>query len=257
MIARENEPSPAGLDWLTARPVAHRGLHDARAGVIENTPAAIGAAVAANYAVEVDLQITADNEAMVHHDDVLGRLTEGHSALAALTAAELKQTPFRSTTDRMLTLAELCDLIGGRVPLLLELKSRFDGDDRLVTRAAAVMAGYNGLFAAMSFDPALVTALRLQAPWMQRGIVAERWYSHPEWASLSRQQKWIMGNLLHILQTRPHFIAYHVKDLPAAAPLIARYALGMPLLTWTVRSAEDRQCAAKWASQMIFEGFRP
>ena len=62
----------SGLDWLTARPVAHRGLHDAKAGVIENTPAAFAAAVAANYAIECDLQISADGEAMVHHDDALG-----------------------------------------------------------------------------------------------------------------------------------------------------------------------------------------
>jgi glycerophosphoryl diester phosphodiesterase len=232
-------------------------LHDAASGLIENTGAAINAARAANYAIEVDLQISADDEAMVHHDDALGRLTEGRAALATLTAAELKRAPLRSTADRMLTLPELCDLVGGRVPLLLELKSRFDGDKRLVARTAEVMASYRGRFAAMSFDPALVLALRQEAPWMQRGIVAERWYRHPEWAALPRRQKWVMGNLLHLPQTRPHFIAYHVKDLPALVPLIARTALGLPLLTWTVRSAEDRQTAAKWASQMIFEGFRP
>lgn len=247
----------AVLDWLTARPVAHRGLHDASAGVIENTPSAIAAAIAANYAIEVDLQITADDEGMVHHDDALGRLTDGREALATLTAAELKMISFRSTADRMLTLMELCDLVGGRVPLLMELKSRFDGDERLVTRTAAVMKGYKGPFAAMSFDPGLVQALRREAPWMKRGIVAERWYRHAEWTSLSRYRKWIMGNLLHGLQTRPHFVAYHVNDLPALAPLVARHALGLPLLTWTVRTPEDRQCADKWASQMIFEGFRP
>jgi len=77
-----------GLDWLTARPVAHRGLHGAGAGVIENTPSAFAAAVAANYAIECDLQISADGEAMVHHDDALGRLTEGSGRLDALTGAD-------------------------------------------------------------------------------------------------------------------------------------------------------------------------
>lgn len=245
------------LDWLTDRPVAHRGLHDASAGIIENTRSAIVAAIAANYAIEVDLQITADHEAMVHHDDALGRLTDGQGALAAITAADLKTTSFRSTADRMITLAELCDLVGGRVPLLLELKSRFDGDERLVSRTTDVMKGYKGPFAAMSFDPGLVGALRREAPWMKRGIVAERWYRHAEWASLPRYRKWIMGNMLHGLWTRPDFVAYHVKDLPALAPLVARHAFGLPLLTWTVRTAEDRQRADKWASQIIFEGFRP
>ena len=65
----------SSLDWLIARPVAHRGLHDATAGVIENTPSAFAAAVARDYAIECDLQVSADGEAMVHHDYVLGRLT--------------------------------------------------------------------------------------------------------------------------------------------------------------------------------------
>ena len=83
----------AGLDWLTARPIAHRGLHDAAAGVIENTASAFAAAIAGGYGIETDLQISADGEAMVHHDDVLGRLTEGRGRLADMTAAEIKAVP--------------------------------------------------------------------------------------------------------------------------------------------------------------------
>ena len=106
----------ARLAWLTARPIAHRGLHDAARGIIENTPAAVRAAIAGNYGIEVDLQISADGEAMVHHDDALGRLTEGAGALDRFTAAALKRVPFRATADRMMTLGELCDLVGGRAP---------------------------------------------------------------------------------------------------------------------------------------------
>src|SRR5262245_2083195 len=131
-------------DWLTARPVAHRGLHDAAAGVIENTPSAVSAAVAAGYAIEVDLQITADNEALVHHDDALGRLTEGEGRLAAMPAAALKRIAFKATSDRMLTLADLLDLVGGRAALFLELKSHFDHDLRLARRVAEVVRGYAG-----------------------------------------------------------------------------------------------------------------
>ena len=123
----------ASLDWLTARPIAHRGLHDAAHGLIENTAGAVRAAIAADYGIEVDVQISADGEAMVHHDDVLGRLTEGSGRLDRLSAAELKNVPFRGSAERMLTLGELCDLVDGRVTMLIELKSRFDGDDRLPT----------------------------------------------------------------------------------------------------------------------------
>jgi len=128
-------------DWLTARPIAHRGLHEAGRGIVENTASAVAAAVAGDYGIEVDLQISRDGEAMVHHDDVLGRLTEGSGALAALSAAELKRIPFRATADRMMTLGELTELVGARVTLVLEIKSRFDRDARLIARVAQVLAG--------------------------------------------------------------------------------------------------------------------
>jgi glycerophosphoryl diester phosphodiesterase len=119
------------LEWLTARPIAHRGLHDAPSGAIENTAAAFSAAIAGGYGMETDLQISADGEAMVHHDDALGRLTEGSGRLAEMTAAEIKAVRFKASAARILTLGELCDLVAGQAPLLLELKSRFDGDLRV------------------------------------------------------------------------------------------------------------------------------
>jgi glycerophosphoryl diester phosphodiesterase len=247
----------SGPDWLTAQPFAHRGLHNAPAGVIENTAAAFSAAMAAGYGMETDLQISADGEAMVYHDDALGRLTEGSGLLADLSAAEIRTVRFKVGSGRILTLGELCDLVAGRVTLLLELKSRFDGDARLARRAANVLAGYAGPVAVMSFDPDLIEAVRHAAPTIWRGIVSERNYSHPEWNKLSRSRKRNLAWLLHAPRSRPQFIAYSVKDLPAAAPLLARTLFGLPLLTWTVRSEDDRRLAARWADQIIFEGWRP
>ena len=246
----------ARFEWLTARPIAHRGLHDAAGGVVENTGAAFSAAIAASYGIETDLQMSADGEAMVHHDDVLGRLTEGSGRLAEISAAQIKLVRFKVGTGHILTLAELCDLVAGRVALLLELKSHFDGDTRLVERAIDVLANYRGPVALMSFDPALIEFLRNEASSLPRGIVAERHYSHPEWNVLSRAQKRSMSWLLHVPRSRPEFIAYSVRDLPAIQPLVARL-MGVPLLTWTVRSADDRNVAAHWADQIIFEGWRP
>ena len=97
--------------WLTARPVAHRGLHDISRGIVENMPGAVQAAIADNFAIEVDIQLTADGEAMVHHDDALGRLTEGSGALLQKTAAELKAVKFRNTGEHMMSLADLCTLV--------------------------------------------------------------------------------------------------------------------------------------------------
>ena len=246
-----------GLDWLTARPIAHRGLHDAAAGVIENTASAFAAAIAGGFGIETDLQISSDGEAMVHHDFALGRLTLGSRQLAAMTAAGLKEVPFKATTDRIMTLGELCDFVAGRTPLVIEVKSRFDGDRRLVTRTAEVLESYSGPVAVMSFDAGVVQALREIAPGLPRGIVAERHYEDSEWRELAAAQKRSLAFLLHSPRTRPHFVAYNVKDLPSPGPWITRHLFGLPLLTWTVRTEEDRQRARTWANQMIFEGFRP
>jgi glycerophosphoryl diester phosphodiesterase len=244
------------LAWLTARPFAHRGLHDAAAGVIENTGSAFAAAIAGGYGIECDLQISADGEAMVHHDDALGRLTQGSGPLAAMSAAAIKQVRFKTGSDRILDLGELCGLVDGRVALLLELKSRFDGDLRLANRAVAVLAAYDGPAALMSFDPALVAAVRRTAPARPRGLVAQRRYD--DWPILSRPQRRRLANLLlHAARTRPQFIAYAVRDLPALAPLMARHVFRLPLLTWTVRTPLERNLALRWSDQMIFEGWRP
>ncbi|MBR1284655.1 glycerophosphodiester phosphodiesterase [Bradyrhizobium sp. AUGA SZCCT0177] len=244
-------------DWLTARPVAHRGLHDAARGILENMPGAVQAAIAGNFSIEVDIQLSADGEAMVHHDNALGRLTEGSGALLGKTAAELKAVKFKNTPERMMSLGDLCSLVAGRVPLVIEVKSHFDGDRRLVGRMAEVLATYSGPAVGMSFDPDQVLALRELIPLLPRGIVAEREYTEDEWPEASAAQRRGMTHLRHAFRTRPHFVAYWVNELPAAAPWIARNIFGLPLLTWTVRTPDQRARAISYADQMIFEGFVP
>jgi len=244
-------------DWLTARPVAHRGLHDIARGIVENMPAAAQAAVAGNFAIECDIQLTADGEAMVHHDDALGRLTEGSGALLGKTAAELKAVKFKNTDERMMTLGDLCALVAGRVPLVIEVKSHFDGDRKLVKRMAEVLTAYSGPAVGMSFDPDQVLALREIMPQLPRGIVAERDYTETDWPEASTEQRRGMTHLRHAFRTRPHFVAYWVNELPSMAPWIARNVFGLPLLSWTVRTPEQRARAARYADQMIFEGFLP
>src|SRR5258705_3304560 len=200
----------AAPDWLTSRPISHRGLHDIARGVVENSASAVAAAVAGRYGIEVDLQASADGEAMVHHDDALGRLTEGRANLAELSAAELKRVPFLATTDRMMRLAELCDLVGVRVPLVLELRSRFDRDDRLVARVARVLPSHAGPVAAMSFDPRLIAGLRRAAPHVVRGIVAERRFDHPEELGLTALLERGLAHLLPAPSERPDFVAVRV-----------------------------------------------
>lgn len=240
----------AGLDWLTARPVAHRGLHDAARGIIENTASAFAAAIAGQYAIECDLQLAGDGEAMVFHDETLDLLTEQQGPLAARSSHDLKTVSFKATADRMMMLGDLCTLVEGRVPLVIELKSHFNGDTRLAVRAAEVLQHYAGPVAVMSFDPAMISAIAGAAPGLPRGLVAER-------KLLSGNGIGTASYLGAVFRARPHFVAWSVHDLPAGLPLLARYAFGLPLLTWTVRTEADRARASRWADQMIFEGFRP
>ena len=244
----------SGLDWLAARPIAHRGLHGP--GTVENTTTAFTAAIAAGYAIETDLQITTDGEAVVYHDATLGRLTDGRGALAAMTAADLKRVKFKDTGDRIITLGELLDLVAGRVTLVIELKSLGDGDDRLPLRAAQVLAGYRGPAAVMSFDPFQVAVVREAAPDITRGLVAEkaRGRAGETFGVRCRRAADYLANLA---RARPQFLAYSVADLPALPPLLARHVLRMPVLTWAVRTEPDRAKAARWADQVIFEGWRP
>lgn len=244
-------------NWLTARPVAHRGLHTAARGIIENMPSAISAAVAGNFAIEVDIQLTRDGEAMVHHDHQLGRLEDGAGELIDMTAAELKAVSFKATSDRMMTLGDLCDLVGGRTPLVIEMKSNFSGDRKLAARMAQVLSAYKGPAAAMSFDPDQVIAIREAMPELTRGIVAQRTYDDSYWTHLPQDKRDGMLHLRHGFRTQPHFVAYWVNQLPAAAPWVARNIFGCALLTWTVRTPEQRARAAQHADQMIFEGFVP
>jgi glycerophosphoryl diester phosphodiesterase len=232
---------PTSLDWLTARPIAHRGLHDAAHGVIENTAGAVSAAIAADYGIEIDVQLSADGE---------GRLD-------SFSAAELKRIPFRDSTERMMTLPDLCDLVAGRVTMLIELKSRFDGDGRLAVRVAEVLSGYRGAAGPMSFDPRQMALLRHKAPALVCGIVAAKYRPHPYWDQMPNWMQHGMGYLLTGLIARSQFVAYAVADLPALAPLLARRVVGLPLLAWAVRTDAERRCAARWSDQMIFEGFRP
>jgi glycerophosphoryl diester phosphodiesterase len=247
-------PAP---DWLTARPVAHRGLHDRSRGIIENMPGAALAAIDGNFAIECDIQLTADGEAMVHHDDELGRLTEGAGALRGLSWMALKEVRFKDTSEKMMSLADLCILVRGRVPIIVEVKSHFNGDRRLVKRMAQVLKSYTGPVAGMSFDPDQVVALRDLIPDRPRGIVAQSRYTEADWPEATSAQRASMRHLKHAWRTRPQFVAYWVNDLPAPAPWITRHLFGLPLLTWTVRTAEQRARADRHADQMIFEGFRP
>jgi glycerophosphoryl diester phosphodiesterase len=241
-------------DWLIARPIAHRGLHDERSGVIENTLEAAEAAVARGFAIECDVQLSADGEAMVFHDLTLDRLTEAKGAVKTKTAKALAAARFKAGGAKIPSFRQLLDAVAGRVPIICEIKSEFDGDERLAEAIAALGVDYAGPLAIKSFDPAVIARLRRERGARPLGIVAEADYDSDFWRRLSPQQKSACANFLHYSETRPDFLSFRVGDLPHPTPFLLRTLQATPVMAWTVRSAEQRDRAARWADQIVFEG---
>ncbi len=244
------------LDWLTKTPIAHRGLHDAAAGVVENSPSAITRAVDAGYSVEIDVRLTADGNAVVYHDATLERLTASRDRVIDLSTAALCDIAYAGTGDKIATLAQTLDLVSGRRPLVIELKTGWANVRALAAGVARDLENYRGTAAVMSFDPRCIAAFRKLAPQVPRGIVACRFSDPENWPELSSWQRFSMRHFLHVASTRPHFVSYDADDLPAPAPRLLR-ALGLPVITWTVRSERQGAHALKWSDQITFEGFQP
>lgn len=237
-------------DWLRTRPVAHRGLHDAAAGAPENSLAAFQAAAAAGYAMECDLQLAADGVAMVFHDAGLERLTPASGALGAHSAKALGALRLLGTDEPIPTLAELLARIDGRAPILIELKHDVSPVGPLEEAAWRELQRYRGPYAVQSFDPGSVAWFRDRAPEALRGQVSG------DWRRFRESDQPALANAWAALSARPQFLAWSVHRLPHWAPALAR-RLGLPLLSWTVRTPEDLARARSCGANPIFEGIRP
>ncbi len=242
--------------WLY-RPIAHRGLHDRDAGVIENSRSAVEAALAGNFAIEVDLQPDRDDNPMVFHDETLDRLTRSGGRIDALGVSELREIQYQDSTDTIMALEDLLIAVAGKVPLIVEIKSMWRDQHRFVEKIVAKFHAYDGEFALMSFDPVIMMTIKSLAPEFCRGLVAEQFRDAAYWKQLSWAQKFVLKNLLWSFRVRPHFVAYNIADLPTIATYLFHGLLNKPLLTWTVRTHADRQRAEKFTDAMIFEGFVP
>ncbi len=248
--------------WLVARPIAHRGLHDATRGIVENSLAAARAAVAGNYAIECDVQLSADGEAVVFHDDALDRLTVAQGRLGARTLAELTRLTLGGSSETLPAFSRLLETVAGHAPLVVELKSRFDGDLALARRVAELVAAYDGPLALESFDPDPIAFLRAQGAALgvghvPLGMVAQARYDADEWLRLPEPRRAELEHWLHFLRTRPDFLSFNALDMPRAVAVLFREGLKRPVTVWTVRSAEQARAAARWADQIVFEGFAP
>lgn len=234
--------SVEGQDWLGDWIYAHRGLHGV--GVCENSPAAFDAAIAARLGIECDVQLSRDGQAMVFHDWTLERLTAETGTLRERDAADLARIELHSG-ERIPTLPDFLALVAGRVPVLIEVKSKRHMAWKPLARAVvAALRGYRGAAAVMSFDPRIVRWLEKRLPNRPRGLVTGR----------GERQRLAFGieRAVAVAHARPTFLACDIRDLPD--PWLARQRARVPLLTWTVRTPALMARARLHADAPIAEG---
>lgn len=243
-LMTDRPPFPERAAWLARWAYAHRGLHGP--GIPENSPAAFAAAIARGLGIECDVQRSRDGQAMVFHDWELDRLTDESGPVSMRSAAELGAIGLSGNGDPVPSLREVLALVAGRVPLLIEVKSKRGLPVHHLCQALwRDIERYSGVCAVMSFDPRVSRWFAHHAAHVVRGLVVTE-----------ENHKGLPGTVrrwLSVCAGKPDFLAYDIRDLPSRFAAIQR-GRGLPVLTWTVRSPELRERAALYADAPIAEG---
>jgi len=236
-------------------PVAHRALHDLAHGRPENSRAAMRAAIEAGYAIELDVQRSADGVAMVFHDYQLERLTGRKGTVQGSSAAELREIPLLGGDETIPTLTEVLELVDGRVPLLVEIKDQ-DGAlgpnvGPLEATVARELLAYDGPLAVMSFNPHSMAAMAEAAPGIARGLTTCS-YANPHWDILPAERRATLAAIGDFDRVGASFISHEWRDLTSPRVTELKSA-GVPILCWTIRSAAEEAKAREVAVNITFE----
>ena len=244
---------------IFGKPVAHRGLHDLKAGVIENSGPAFLAALRGGYAIECDLQPAADGTPMVFHDDKLDRLVDAAKGpLAKRTAKELRALPYRGQDATILSFADFLKLVGGRTPLFVEVKAEKGVPPKIfLAKIASLARSYKGPIALMSFNHDVVEALARLAPRVPRGLVLGRHQVLKNWIKRAGRvsQATVLGRILDAAAPNVNFFAVDVNILKNAAAWRKTGGHDLGLFSWTIRTKRQRAIADRYADAPIFEGY--
>ena len=217
--------------------LAHRGLHGF--GAAENTLEAFEAAADLDLGIELDVRLSRDGVPVVLHDETPERVAGEKRPVSQLTADELSALPLCGGAGRIPTLEKALDAVGGRVPVLIELKHRAGGR-ALCDAVLRVLEGRRGLYLAESFDPRLLVYLRLRAPRLLRGQLIDAGAPAPLRAAAASPRS----------PASPQFAAFE-ECLAAGA------RTPLPRAVWTVRSPQALEGCLRRGDLPIFEGFLP
>ncbi len=234
--------------WL----YAHRGLHDGNVKVPENSMEAFRLAVEKGYGMELDVQLTKDNQLVVHHDGSLKRVCGVDKLIREMDFADLPLLPDGS---RIPLLRVVLSMVDGRAPIIVEIK-HYGGAARVAKAAHEALKGYNGPYCVESFDPTAMRWYRQNAPHIVRGQLA----NGGEWKKkdLNLPSYIALRYLLVNVLSRPHFVAYSVPEDRVCSVWLMKKLFRPLLACWTVRDQQTLDYARKEGYLYpIFELFTP
>ena len=235
-------PDAARVSFLKGQPYAHRGLHGK--GVLENSLAAFEAAIAQGHGIELDVQAAQDGTAFVFHDYELERLTGRQGRLANISASDLDQIELNDGHGKIPRLREALEQIAGRVPVLIEIKSNTHRAGPLCLSVRRALEGYGGKAAIMSFNPLVSSWFRKNGDHIVRGLVITEENAKGLKGRYARHQA--------LWTAKPEFLAYDIRDFPSSFAASNR-GRGLPVVTWTVRTAEQERTASRYADEPVYE----
>lgn len=240
------------LTWIRNGLIAHRGLHTIDKTVPENTLLAFENAIKRGYGIEFDINVMKDGTVVCFHDPDFKRLCGVDKPLSELNFDEISSYRILNSDEHIPSLKEVLDFVGGKVPLLIELKPLGD-NSLLCSRFMEVMKDYKGVWAMHSFHPMTVYWFKKNHSEIIRGQVTEYFNDDPK---MKRITKWIMKSMILNIFTKPDFINYGVKDMPNKY-IDRQMKRGMTVIGYASQSQEQFDMVKKHYHNSVFEYFLP
>lgn len=234
--------------------IAHRGLFDNSQPWPENSLPAFRRAVEAGYGIELDIQLTADHQMVVFHDGDLKRMCGVDKMVYECTYEELCGYDLLGTGVKIPLFSEVLELVDGKVPLIVEVKS--EGDWKETTRTMAeMMEDYEGVYCMESFHPLAVAWYRKHCPHIIRGQLSTDYFKDEPKRSFG--EKFVLTNLLMNFRARPDFIAYNHRHVDQFSYRLCRKLFRVVNVAWTIKNPDQLKKAKRVFSVLIFDSFIP
>lgn len=238
---------------LQSTDYAHRGLHGKTAP--ENSLTAFSLACDNGYGIELDVRMSSDGEIFVFHDENLRRVCGINKPFSSLSRSQLSALRIYGGGERIPRLSEVLELIDGRVPILIEVKSA-DNARSLCKALCEMLDGYEGAFAIQSFDPRILAYFKKYRPRFARGQLVTK-IAKTDGAVKNPFIRFALNQMLTNVISRPDFISIDGKMINNPAFLLATFVFRNKGFVWTVHSQEQYTLCQKRGLYAIFEKFNP